>query len=146
MSESRERLEEFVSKLYSLTNEDKIRWDYLESNSELYDHSGLYPYSNSSIDNISKVMLNKQGFDPNNSFYASINSNYILIFTRLPAEKGEGIYERLQLWLVPRTFKAIEKVGAKNNVVSLLSIIKSKFPSSSDIINDVLELSTKDIF
>lgn len=145
MSENNERLDEFVSKLIILTKDDKIRWEYLDSNKELYDHINLYPYVNS-MDSLSNAMLNKIGFDSSNSYYTSINNNHIVIFTRISSSKEESIYEKLQLWLVPRTYKAINKLDIKNNIVSLQSIIKSKFPNSDDIINDIITYSNNDIF
>ena len=140
MIENDGRIDEFISKLIILTKEDKIRWEYLDSSKEIFDHLGLYSYSNS-MDILSNAMLNKQGFDASNSFYTTINNNYIIMFTRSPSSKEENIYEKLQLWLVPRTFKAINKIDVKNNVVSLQLIIKSKFPNSEDIINDIFALS-----
>jgi len=131
---------ELLSSLFVLTKEDKITWNYLDSEKPLFISLNLTPYGVN--ESLSLVLLNRtQKFDASNSFYTSVNNNYIVIYVLYSNNDEESFVSRLKLLLVPRTYKSVEEVKCPNEIVRLQTLIKSKFPSPDDIINDIMNLA-----
>ncbi len=124
--------EQFISKIIELTKEDKITWNYLDSNKIIYESLDLTPGIKGFL---------KEGFDKNSSFYAKINYNFIVFYKISDAKLS--VLDSLIFKTVPSTFREIRTIELeenKNELIRLHNIIKSKFPNSEDIINDILNL------
>jgi len=135
MSTNNSEYNEFITKLGELTKSDKITWEYLDSNKSLYNSINLSPYN--TYDVISAALEGKKSFDTSNSYFTKINDNFIILYTDSASKEGSSLVERLRLLLVPRTFKSIRRISNSNESITLLTIIKSKFPSADDIIQDI---------
>lgn len=138
MSSIKEKHLAFTNNLISLTREDKIVWRYLDVDNSLCQSLNLTPHKSGQI--FLKEISGLQEFDRSNSFYAPINKNYIVLYTIYASNKEESLLSRLKLKLVPGTYRSIEEVEAPNEIVRLQTLIKSKFPSADDIINDIENL------
>jgi hypothetical protein len=130
--------EHFLTQLIELTKADKIQWNYLDSNKDLYNQ--LYTFQSGGSDSLISNLFSKKNFDADNSFYTKIDTNFIVVFTR-PKSEDESLIERLNLYLVPRTYKSIQSIDDYEEIVRLQTIIRSKFPNPEDIINDVMRIA-----
>lgn len=135
-----------VEQLIKLTKDNKIEWGYLDQNSTVYYHLNMEPKSPLESKNpllTFAQMTSADGklcFDADNSFIASIKSNYVVIYARI-SDKNDVLAERLRLMLVPSTYKDVYRYNDEDEDSELLrlqSLIKSKFPNSLDIANDIL--------
>jgi len=134
-----DKYNKLLSTLIALTREDKLTWNYLDSEKPLYSSLNLAPYSGKGSMEI-VILNNAKRFDTSNSFYTSINKNFIVIYVLYSNDEEDSFASRLKLLLVPRTYKSVEEVNSSNEIVRLQTLIKSKFPSPDDIISDVLSL------
>ncbi len=137
----------FILKLIELTKEKKIEWDYLDEYRDVYQELSMQPrsplYGKSSLEVLAEfgAGMSKIEFDSDNSFATCINENYIIIYASIVEKKEPKLLgERLSLMLVPRTFKDIKRLrdNEEEHLVRLHTLIKSGFPNSEDIINDIL--------
>ncbi len=87
----------------------------------------------------------KTFFDSDNSFIASIKDNYVVIHARI-SDRNDVLAERLTLMLVPSTYKDVYKYvdgDDDSELLRLQTLIKSSFPNSLDIANDILGMSAE---
>lgn len=127
--------EQFVNKLIELTKTNKMTWLYLDENDELFSTLNLSPF-----ERISST-FDYDEFNSDSSFYAKINSNFIVLYELRTA--SENLLSSLRLKTVPSTFKDIQNIELTENkelLLRLLNVVKSQFPNSEDIINDILNL------
>lgn len=139
-----------VKKLVELTKQKKIEWHYLDSCKDVYQQLSLEPKSPLVNRNALTIFSEfstyniKEPFDADNSFITFIHDNYVVIYARLN-DKNEPtvLSDRLKLLLVPKTFKDVyESVDdTDGNLVRLHTLVKSVFPNSQDIANDILSMS-----
>lgn len=130
---------EVIRKIKSLTENKTLIWSYLDENSCLYNGINYYPKTDDILDNIKNDVnnINKE-FDSENSFYANIGDNYLVLLT---TEEPYNLFaDRLLLLLVPRTFKGIEKIKYSSFLLELHMFIKTLLPNSNDIIEDILKM------
>jgi hypothetical protein len=125
----------FVLKLIELTKEGTLQWKYLDENDTLCKQIRLEPKSIIQIPSLTFSTL----FDKNSSFYVEVKTNYIVLYK---ATQQENLIDSLRLLTVPSSFKDIQNISteAEEDILRLFSIIKSKFPSSEGIINDILSM------
>jgi hypothetical protein len=125
----------FVLKLIELTKEGTIQWKYLDGNDTLCKQIGLEPKSIIPIPSLTFSTL----FDKNSSFYVQVKTNYIVLYK---TTQQENLIDSLRLLTVPSSFKDIQNISTETeeDILRLFSIIKSKFPSSEGIINDILSM------
>lgn len=137
-----------IEQLIKLTKDNKIKWGYLDQNSTVCYNLKMEPRSPLESKNplVAFAQItsadNKLCFDADNSFIASIKNNYVVIYARI-SDKNDVLAERLRLMLVPSTYKDVYRYIDKDDDSELLrlqSLIKSKFPNSLDIANDILEM------
>ena len=137
---------ETVGKLIELTINGKIKWSYLDSNDSLCHELNLTPkkllrnVSASLAAYAAAKMNDKEEFDPDNSYYTRINSNYLVLFVKPATSNKEILAERLNLLLVPSSFRSVEIINDVDELVRLHTITKSGFPSVESIINDILKM------
>ena len=142
-----------IEQLIKLTKDNKIKWGYLDQNSAVYYNLKIEPKSPlesrnplATLAQISSLDV-KTFFDSDNSFITSIKDNYVVIYARL-SDKSDVLAERLVLMLVPNTYKDVYRYVDQDNNSELLrlqTLVKSSFPNSLDIANDILKMvSTKD--
>ncbi len=87
----------------------------------------------------------KTFFDSDNSFIALIKDNYVVIHARI-SDRNDVLAERLTLMLVPSTYKDVYKYvdgDDDSELLRLQTLIKSSFPNSLDIANDILGMSAE---
>ncbi len=137
---------EIVEKLIELTVGKKINWAYLDSSKSVYDALDIIPRKDvrSAVESLlveySSQLSDKQKFDPDNSYYTRINSNYVVLYVSAPKSNDKILAERMNLLFVPNTFRSIEKVDNVDGLVRLHTIVKSHFPSVENIIDDILKM------
>lgn len=135
-----------IEQLLKLTKDNKIKWGYLDQNSTVCYNLKMEPRSPLESRNplVAFAQItsadSKLCFDADNSFIASIKDNYVVIYARI-SDKNDVLAERLRLMLVPSTYKDVYRYVDEDDDSELLrlqSLIKSKFPNSLDIANDIL--------
>lgn len=124
---------DFLNKLISQTKDRKIFWKYLDTNVVLYE--GMEWTTTSTEFGIfgetkEKTRIN---FDRENSFYASVNGTYIVIYVwnNQPAK----------LYVVPETFKKVVKLTPDEYgeyITRLLNLVHSQFPNAETFIDNFL--------
>jgi len=138
-----------ILKLIELTKEQKIQWEYLDIYNDVCENllikarSPLQNKTSFEVLSEMKIVGSKKEFDSDNSFVACINENFIVIFAEVQnRNEPQVLGERLTLMIVPRTFKDITKWEDDNegNLVRLHTLIKSNFPSSEDVVNDIFNM------
>lgn len=142
-----------IEQLIKLTKDNKIKWGYLDQNSAVYYNLKIEPKSplesRNPLATLAQIssLDGKTFFDSDNSFITSIKDNYVVIYARL-SDKSDVLAERLVLMLVPNTYKDVYRYVDQDNNSELLrlqTLVKSSFPNSLDIANDILKMvSTKD--
>lgn len=126
--------EQFVNKLIELTSAKKISWEYLDEDEIIYNSLQISPFENNKL--IFDIV-----FNPNSSFYTEINSNFIVLY-EIVTSTG-NLLSSLRLKTVPNSYKDIQNIELTENkelMLRLLNVIKSQFPNSEDIINDILNM------
>lgn len=123
----------FLEKLLDFTKNDKVEWKYLEDNKNLCD--GMHWKKTSSVlDTVFGMNLeNTLYFDSENSFFSSIHDTSIVI---LVVEDSPA-----KLYIVPNTFKSVVVLEADQYgayITRLLNLVKSKFPSGENFIDEFL--------
>lgn len=142
--------EALIEQLIKLTKDNKIKWGYLDQNATVCFNLKMEPRSpfeyRNPLATFAQIssMDSKTFFDSDNSFIATIKDNYVVIHARI-SDKNEVLSERLTLMLVPNTYKDVYKyVGEDHNseLLRLQTLVKSDFPNSLDIANDILGMSS----
>ena len=143
--------EALIEQLIKLTKDNKIKWGYLDNNSLVYTNLKMEPKSplenRSSMAALAEISAfdAKTYFDSDNRFVASIKDNYVVIYARI-SDKKVVLAERLVFMLVPSTYKDVYKYvsNAENSgILRLQTLIKSSFPNSLNIANDILGMSSE---
>lgn len=125
---------DFINKVLNKTKKGELAWRYLDENKPLYTHMGWVPKAKNIAEALS-VSLVAREFDRDNSFYCSIDSFSLVLYT----DNDEAIP---CLYVIPKTFKAITYFAADDygeQIVRLSNYIKSLFPSSEAFIDSFLE-------
>lgn len=142
---------ELIEQLIKLTKDNKIKWGYLDHNAAVCYNLKMEPKSPLESKNplvtIAQISSfdSKTFFDSDNSFIASIKDNYVVIHARI-SDKNDVLAERLTLMLVPSTYKDVYKYvdgDDDSELLRLQTLIKSSFPNSLDIANDILGMSAE---
>ena len=135
-----------IEQLIKLTKDNKIEGGYLDQNSTVCYNLKMEPRSPLESRNplVAFAQItsadSKLCFDADNSFIAPIKDNYVVIYARI-SDKNDVLAEWLRLMLVPSTYKDVYRYTDEDDDSELLrlqNLIKSKFPNSSDIANDIL--------
>lgn len=142
--------DEIIEKIFELSKNKKIIWQYLDANESLCQNLKIIPKKtqlNATIswdivtDNLAGALYPQSLFDANQSFYSSIGENYIIILCKLNRnEEKELIADKTKLMLVPRTFKNIEVIEETDKMLRLRNFIKKQFPDVQDIIDDIFAM------
>ena len=91
---------------------------------------------------LSNIPIRRE-FDSDNSFVACINDNYLVLCVWIDDVRNHKVLaDRLILEVVPRTFKDVSVYSddEDGDLVQLQTLVKSKFPNTEDIINDILNM------
>lgn len=126
----------FIKSLITGTKNRSIVWDYLDTNDSLY----------------TRLELEQDEFDHDNSFFAQYNDSYfVLISTTEPLYSEDirfdpsignwGYPEKkgLKLFIIPSTFREVTVISTFSNeeynedILRLRNLIKKDFPNSEDI-------------
>lgn len=136
-------------KMIELTKEGKITWDYLDNFENVYEKLLIKPRSPLQSKNpletweqLSNIPIRRE-FDSDNSFVACINDNYLVLCVWIDDVRNHKVLaDRLILEVVPRTFKDVSVYSddEDGDLVQLQTLVKSKFPNTEDIINDILNM------
>lgn len=142
---------ELIEQLIKLTKDNKIKWGYLDHNATVCYNLKMEPKSplesKNPLATIAQISSfdSKTFFDSDNSFIASIKDNYVVIHARI-SDKNDVLAERLTLMLVPSTYKDVYKYvdgDDDSELLRLQTLVKSSFPNSLDIANDILGMSAE---
>ena len=136
-------------KMIELTKEGKITWDYLDNFENVYEKLLIKPRSPlqsknplETLEQLSNIPICRE-FDSDNSFVACINDNYLVLCVGIDDVRNHKVLaDRLILEVVPRTFKDVSVYSddEDGDLVQLQTLVKSKFPNTEDIINDILNM------
>ncbi len=128
MENKNDNIKNFIEKLIEKTSKNEILWKYLDTNETLCKVTNLKPL----------LFV----FDVNNSFYTSVETGFIIIYKSLPtSNEKKPLSLQLNLYLVPssyRDYKYIPNDTYGEDIVRLHTIIRSKFPSTDDIMKEIL--------
>ena len=136
-------------KMIELTKEGKITWDYLDNFENVYEKLLIKPRSPlqsknplETLEQFSTIPIRRE-FDSDNSFVVCINDNYLVLCVWIDDVRNHKVLaDRLILEVVPRTFKDVSVYSddEDGDLVQLQTLVKSKFPNTEDIINDILNM------
>lgn len=136
-------------KMIELTKEGKITWDYLDNFENVYEKLLIKPRSPlqsknplETLEQFSTIPIRRE-FDSDNSFVVCINDNYLVLCVWIDDVRNPKVLaDRLILEVVPRTFKDVSVYSddEDGDLVQLQTLVKSKFPNTEDIINDILNM------
>jgi hypothetical protein len=77
-------------------------------------------------------------YDGLNSFYTTVNDNYIILLAS--AEEDKMMRDKLTLLLVTEDYKDRKNITNYEAILQLHTLVKNSFPSVDDIIKDLFEL------
>ena len=124
----------FIDELIKQTKASSINWEYLDSNSLLYESMHWYNEENINIFGSKNKLV--PDFNTEDSFYTNIKKTYIVIYVHKnnPAS----------LYIIPSTFKKIVQLNAEeygNYITRLLNLVQSKFPDGETFIDDFIGIN-----
>lgn len=127
-----DRNKNFIARIIQQTKDDKLKWDYLDSNQILYQGMGWVTKKVDFGFFSSKETLTPN-FNVEDSFYARIQNMNIVIYVR-----GD---KPAQLFVVPDTFKKVVTLSPDeygDSITQLLNLVQSKFPDAASFIDKYL--------
>lgn len=140
---------ELIERILELSKRRKIIWEYLDEFENLYQHLNVIPKKKigntmpvaSFTETVTSVFSLNNFFDANESFYARIKGNFIVLLRYMEKnEENALVADRIQFMLVPHTFKGIKIIEENDKILRLHNYVKTQFPDVEDIINDIFKL------
>lgn len=141
---------EIIEKVFELTKEKKIIWDYLDENKTLSQKLKLSSFGktmpgetmwNNFNTKLETFFSGSSSYASGESFYAEIGENYIVLLRKiLIGESHAYVSGDLMFLMVPRTYKGIKIIEDSDVIQRLHSYLKSTFPDVNDIIEDLFDM------
>ena len=132
MPEDKVKYVNFIREIIRQTKENKLVWNYLDKNKDLYEGMGWVKKVKSSFffSTQEDILPN---FNDEDSYYSKIDDVFVVIYVQSnnPAK----------LYVVPNTYKKIVVLTADEYgeyITHLLNIVQSQFPDATTFINSFL--------
>lgn len=126
------RYKDFLEKILLRTKTKKLRWDYLDGNSVLYE--GMHWTREETELGIIVNRILRPDFDVENSFYCRFDGGYLVILVKYTQPPS--------FYVVPTTFKNVVTLPAElygNYITRLLNLVQSFFPDGESFIDSILQ-------
>ncbi len=129
---------EIINKIIELTKQEKLEWFYLNDAPTLCNQLRVKENLGTELSKIAIQIENSIPFDSSNSFYTILNGNYIVLLASTETKKI--LRDRLSLMLVTKTYRDKNVFTDMEEILQLHTLVKGRFPSVNDIINDLFAL------
>lgn len=128
-----------TNRIIELTEQEKLDWFYLSDDIALCQELGLREAPKNDIARL-QMQFDKTVtfYDGLNSFYTTVNDNYIILLAS--AEEDKMMRDKLTLLLVTEDYKDRKNITNYEAILQLHTLVKNSFPSVDDIIKDLFEL------
>ncbi|MDU6307307.1 MAG: hypothetical protein E6579_11655 [Clostridium sp.] len=132
---------DFLDKLINLTANEKLDWEYLDSNLELASKCGLgirdggiIRFTLPPVSGVAKIAFNTE-----DSYFLEIDTNYIILYRDL---ESVTLIDSLHLRIVPSTFKGILNLSEEydDKVLLLRNTIVATLPNADAVMEDILSM------
>ena len=129
-----QRYIDFIENMINKTKEKKIRWYYLDGKQELYEGMGWTKSKKEYELFRGNIEILTPNFNTEESFYASIDDIYIVIYVWKD--------QPAKLYIVPYTYKKVTTLTPDEYgeyITRLLNLVQSQFPNAETFIDNFLK-------